>query len=1544
MPSLAINQPRGLYDPRNEKDACGVGFVAHLKGERSHQIVLDGDQVLRHMTHRGACGCEPNTGDGAGILTALPYEFLTKVASSDLQVDLPKPGRYAAGLVFLPTVQREREICKDKIQQIITEQGQQLLGWRKVPVDADGADVGPSARKVEPVIEQLFIGAADGLEGDAFERQLYLIRKRASHTLRTDDSLSQANMFYICSLSTKVIVYKGQLTPEQVLPYFADLTDPDFTSHLAMVHSRFSTNTFPSWDRAQPNRFMSHNGEINTLRGNTNWMFARQGVFQSELFGDELSKIFPVIEPDCSDSGTFDNALEFLLMSGRTLQEAVMMMIPEAWENHESMSPAKRAFYEYHACKQEPWDGPASIAFTDGKYIGACLDRNGLRPSRYYITHDDRVIMASEVGVLPEIDPANVKVKGRLQPGKMFLVDFDKGSVIPDEQLKDEWSAARPYGQWLAEQRIELNDLPVPADKVRRFEPDTLLDRLAAFGFTLETLQFMLVPLIKVEKDPIGSMGNDAALAVLSDKPRMIYDYFKQLFAQVTNPAIDSIREEIIMSLECYIGPEGNLLETQPADAHRLLLPHPILTNAQLAAIRHMDHRGWRSKTIDITWPRSEGAGGLARALDRIATEAEQAIDDGYALVVLSDRATGAERVPVSALLATGAVHHHLVRCNKRTRIGIVVETGEAREVHHHCLLVGYGADAINPYHAFEALWQARRDGMLDESYTDEKLVKAYRKGVAKGMLKVMAKMGISTLQSYKGAQIFEAVGLKDQVIDKCFVGTASRVQGVSFEILAEESLRRHALGYPKRTERVRLPILPNDGQFHWRSGGERHMVNPTTVQQLQAAARGNNRQAYEQFAKVVNDDNRARCTLRGLLKFQFDPAKQIPLDQVEPAKEIVKRFRTGAMSFGSISAEAHESLAIAMNRVGGKSNTGEGGEDPSRFVPMPNGDSKRSSIKQVASGRFGVTSWYLTNADELQIKIVQGAKPGEGGELPGHKVDQIIARIRFSTPGVGLISPPPHHDIYSIEDLAQLIHDLKNANPSANISVKLVSAVGVGTVAAGVAKAKADHILISGHDGGTGASPLTSIKHAGLPWELGLAETHQTLVLNDLRSRVSLETDGQFKTGRDVAIGACLGAEEFGFSTMPLITLGCIMMRKCHLNTCPVGVATQDPELRKKFTGKPEHLVNYLFMVAEETRQIMAKLGIGKLTDLVGRTDLLDTDAAVKHWKSDGLDLSAILAPAEKPHENVGLYKQMAQDHGIDAALDNELIRQARPALQHGEKVRIESPVLNINRVVGTTLSHEVSKAHGEQGLPDDTIYIKLDGSAGQSIGAWLAPGVTIELEGDANDYVGKGLSGGKLIIYPPKNSTFVPEQQMIIGNVALYGATSGQAYFRGLAAERFCVRNSGAWAVVEGVGDHGCEYMTGGRAVVLGPTGRNFAAGMSGGVAYVLDEAGDFITRCNLGTVELEKVQADADISELRSMIENHHALTGSTVARRVLDEFDNLLDKFVKVMPIDYKRVLEERMAHDEEEESPVHDGHSNGETEVETTGDQTRMSQQ
>ena len=1498
----------GLYDPAMEKDSCGVGFVANIKGNPSHEIMLDAYHLNSRMDHRGGCGFEANTGDGAGILMALPYSFFQQLGKELFDAKLTA-GHFAVGNIFLPQSESERAFCQSTIERIIEEEGQHLVGWREVPVDAKGADVGPAARNAQPFISQLFIKSAKGTNQDTFERANYVIRKRFSHSLRGDKSLLERKQVYACSLSTKVIVYKGMLTPGQLFPFYKDLTNSAFETHLAMVHSRFSTNTFPSWDRAQPNRFMSHNGEINTLRGNVNAMAARQGKVATDAFGEKLPAIFPVIDPDCSDSGSFDAVLEFLLLSGRSLAEATMMMIPEAWQSDTNMDQQKKDFYEYHSALMEPWDGPASIVFSDGKYIGAVLDRNGLRPSRYYITHDDKCIMASEVGVL-EVDPSNVKTKGRLQPGKIFLLDFDQGRLVSDEEVKQDITNRRTYGSWLKDQKVTLEDISTEFESNAIDAPDTL-QRMKAFGYTTETMQFMLIPLVTEARDPLGSMGNDSALACLSDKPRMIYDYFKQLFAQVTNPPIDSIREEVVMSLRCFIGPEGNLLESKPEQAHRLSLEHPIISNQELTKIQYMNHQGLTSKVIDITYDVNEVSGYL-QTIDRICDEASTAIEDNFSFIILSDRNTSRTRVPLSALIACGAVHHHLTKREQRTQIGIIIESGEAREVHHHCLLTGYGADAINPYLAFEALWQANKENLLGEKFaTEDKLVAGYKKGVAKGMLKVMAKMGISTLHSYKGAQIFEAVGLADEIINKCFDGTASRVQGVNFKVLIEESLRRHAVGFPNRESQL-IPILENPGDFHWRTGGDTHMWNPNTIFNLQIAARNNNAEAYEAFALHANEESTRRCAFRGLLRFREDKVTSIGIDDVEPASEIVKRFATGAMSFGSISEESHESLAIAMNRLGGKSNTGEGGEDSSRFSQLANGDSKRSAIKQIASGRFGVTAWYLTNADELQIKIAQGAKPGEGGELPGGKVDDNIARIRHSTPGVGLISPPPHHDIYSIEDIAQLIHDLKNANREARISVKLVSEVGVGTIAAGVTKAKTDHLVISGHDGGTGASPLTSIKHAGLPWELGIAETHQTLVMNNLRSRVVLQTDGQLKTGRDIAIAALLGAEEYGFATAPLITLGCIMMRKCHMNTCPVGIATQDPELRKKFKGKPEHVVNYLFMVAEELRKIMANLGLRTVNEMIGRVDLLDTQYAIEHWKASGLDLSSILEPAQILFNDTEVYCVKNQDHGLEKALDNELIRLATPALETGEKVSIESKVINTNRVVGTMLSNEVAKRWKEDMLPEDTINIKLNGSAGQSLGAWLAKGITIEVEGDANDYVGKGLSGGKIIIYPPKESTFAAEKNVIAGNVILYGATGGEAYIRGIVAERFAVRNSGAKAVVEGIGDHGCEYMTGGVVVILGETGRNFGAGMSGGVAYVWDPAMDFSKKCNLESFEIETLSSASDIIELKALVENHLTHTGSSLAQDILHNWNEKLTEFVKVMPTDYKRVLAERAA--------------------------------
>ncbi|MFK7994026.1 MAG: glutamate synthase large subunit [Granulosicoccus sp.] len=1512
---------QGLYNPDQEKDSCGIGFVCDIKGRPSNQILRDAHRMNCCMEHRGGVGFEINTGDGAGILTALPHKLLQAAVSESFGTELPEQGHYGAGIVFMPSDPDEQARCRAIIDEEIAAEGQHLIGWRDLPIDPDAANIGSAARAAMPVMQQLIIGdgktradsaTSAAFDQDKFERKLYLIRKRATNRLRVEHALNDDNSFYVCSLSSRVIVFKGMLTPEQLFPFYIDLQQDNFETHLAMVHSRFSTNTFPSWDRAQPNRFMSHNGEINTLLGNVNAMNTREGTVVSKAFGEDVRKLFPVVSPDRSDSGTFDNVLEFLLMNGRSLHESIMMMIPEAWQHHATMSELKRDFYEYHSCLMEPWDGPASIAFTDGNYIGAVLDRNGLRPSRYYITSDDKCIMASEVGVV-DIDPATIVEKGRLQPGRMFLIDFQNGRMIPDNEIKQEIATQKPYGEWLANQRIELDELP--PSTAQGLELSTLTQRMQAFGYTQETLQFMLKPMVTELRDPVGSMGNDAALAVMSTKPRMLYDYFKQRFAQVTNPAIDAIREEVIMALNCYIGPEGNLLETTEQHAHRLKIPHPILTNEELSSLRTLDYRGWTSTVVDITFPVGSGKQGLVAALDRIKTQATQAIADGNSLIILSDRGVNEQRVPISSLLAVGTVHHHLNANHERSRIGLVLETGEAREVHHHCLLVGFGVDAINPYLAYEALWNARANGQFDgieHVNSDEDIVNTYKKAAGKGMLKVMGKMGISTLQSYKGAQIFEIVGLAQEVIDLAFVGAASRVEGADLAVIAEEMQRRHQFGYPSRDMPV-TQVLPNPGDFHWRRHGDTHMWEPSAVANLQVAARTNSEDAYWKFAKQTNEENTRNATLRGLLK--FNPSVNggpISIDEVEPASEIVKRFATGAMSFGSISAEAHETLAVAMNRIGGKSNTGEGGEDAKRFTPMANGDSKRSAIKQVASGRFGVTINYLSNADELQIKIIQGAKPGEGGELPGAKVDDYIAKLRHSTPGVGLISPPPHHDIYSIEDMSQLIHDLKNANPEARISVKLGAEVGVGTVAAGVTKALADHIVIAGDSGGTGASPLTSIKHAGVPWELGLAETHQTLVLNNLRSRVVLQTDGQIKTGRDVAIAALLGAEEIGLATAPLIALGCIMMRKCHLNTCPVGIATQDKELRKKFTGQPEHVVNYVFMVAKELRMIMAELGFKTFNEMVGRVDALETDVALKHWKSDGLDLSPLLTAATPPKEFLGAYQIHQQSHGLEKALDNTLIELAAPALSSGEKVSHELPLINTNRVVGGMLSNRIIRDVGPQMLPDGTIHFKFNGHAGQSFGAWLAKGVTLEVEGDANDFVGKGLSGGRVIVYPPRVSSFKAEDNIIAGNVIMYGATSGECFLNGVVAERFCVRNSGANAVVEGVGDHGCEYMTGGRVVVLGSTGRNFASGMSGGVAYVWDIEGKLPERCNHDMVGLEPLEDADDIREVQTLIEKHIKYTNSEIAQQIMHGWEAQLKHFVKVMPRDYKRVLLEQKA--------------------------------
>ena len=1495
----------GLYDPQFEKDSCGVGLVANIKGIPSREIMDDAFHINSRMDHRGGCGFEENTGDGAGILMAIPDNFF-QLEAKKLGLNLPKQGSYAVGNIFLPQNKKERNFCIKEIEKSVIDQGLDLIGWRDVPTNPSKADVGPAALDAQPYISQLLVGNSKDINQDDFEREVYLIRKRFTSLLRNNMDLEERKLLYACSLSSTVMAYKGMLTPAQLFPFYPDLEHENFQTHLAMVHSRFSTNTFPSWDRAQPNRYMCHNGEINTLKGNMNAMLSRQGLAESDFYKERLTDLFPVSEPDCTDSGSFDNVLEFLILNGRSLKESIMMMIPEAWQSDVNMSEEKKSFYEFSSSVMEPWDGPASIVFTDGKCVGAVLDRNGLRPSRYYVTKTDKVIMASEVGVL-KVDPKEVLEKGRLQPGKMFLIDFEEGRMIPDEEIKTEICQSNPYKKWVEEQVVDLEKIN-NIDASENINPD-LIPRMQAFGYTTETMQFMLLPLVTELRDPLGSMGNDAALACLSDKPRLLYDYFKQLFAQVTNPAIDSIREEVIMSLECLIGPESNLLDSKAENAHRLRVKNPILSDSDLMAIKDMNTHGWKTKVIDITYEKDSGSEGMASKLDQICLDSENACDEGYGFIVLSDRLVDKNRIALSTLLACSTVNNHLINNQKRKRVGIILESGEAREVHHHCLLFGYGADAINPYLAFEAIWQAKIDGLLEKSgitsYTS--MIDAYKKGVKKGIMKVMAKIGISTLHSYKGAQIFEAVGLSDEIINKSFPGTASRVQGINFEGLTKEIERRHDLGYPIDYE-GKLSVLPNPGDFHWRNGGDSHMWDPKTISSLQLAARTNNEDAYWAFAKHANEITTKNSTLRGLLNFK-NINKAIDIEEVESEKEIVKRFATGAMSLGSISTESHESLAFAMNQLGGKSNTGEGGEDPIRFKTLEDGSSKRSAIKQVASGRFGVTMWYLTNADELQIKISQGAKPGEGGELPGKKVDEYIAKIRHSTPGVGLISPPPHHDIYSIEDIAQLIHDLKNANRASRISVKLVSEVGVGTIASGVVKAKTDHLVIAGHDGGTGASPLTSIKHAGLPWELGVAETHQTLVMNNLRSRVVLQTDGQIKTGRDVAIAALLGAEEFGFATAPLVTLGCIMMRKCHLNTCPVGIATQDKELRKKFKGQPEHVVNYLFMVAKDLRGIMAELGFKKIEDMIGRVDCLESDIAIDHWKRSGLDFSNILQPAEKIFKDTEVFNTRKQDHGLDKALDNVLIEKSKAAIEKGEKVNIEEDIININRVVGTMLSNEVSKVWEAEGLPEDTINIKLNGSAGQSLAAWLVKGITMTLEGDANDFVGKGLSGGKLIIYPPKDSSFKAEENVLLGNVALYGATAGEAYFRGIAAERFCVRNSGATVVVEGIGDHGCEYMTGGKAIILGDTGRNFGAGMSGGEAYVFDPKKQFKEKCNFDTFELEGLKDKDEIELLHNLIKNHFKYTESEIAKRILDDWSSNIKKFVKVMPTDYKRVLEE-----------------------------------
>ncbi len=1489
---------QGLYDPRFEHDACGVGFVADIGGKSSHAIVRKGLTVLENLEHRGACGCDPETGDGAGILIQLPHRFLRREAER-VGFALPEPGAYAVGQVFLATDPAERAWQERHFEEIVAAEGQRVLGWRDLPHDP--MKIGRLARERLPVMRQLFVAAAAGLEQDAFERKLYVIRR-----VMENSAWARKSFFWVPSFSSRTLVYGGMLIPHQIEPFYPDLADPELESGLALVHSRYSTNTFGAWDLSQPFRYLGHNGEINTLRGNRNYMRAREGTLRSNLFGDDLAKLYPVMREGSSDSAQFDNALEFLTLAGREMPEVVLMMIPEAWENHPAMPEDLRAFYEYHSFLMEPWDGPASIAFTDGRKIGAVLDRNGLRPSRYVVTKDGFVVMASEVGVL-DIEPSNVLLKERLHPGKIFFVDLEAGRIIEDAEIKERYVRRRPYRRWVETGRVRIDDLPAAPAQGGPLPAELRFRMEQVFGYTTEDLKFLVAPMVSDAKWAIGSMGNDEALACLSDRPRLLYHYFKQQFAQVTNPAMDSINEGNVMSLYSTLGAEKNLLDETPEHARLLRCDRPILTNEQLERIRRLEAPGFAARTLPALFKVADGGEGLRAALDQLCSEASGAVRSGVNVLILSDRSVTPDQAPLPMLLATGAVHHFLIRENLRTQCGIVCETGEARDVAQFALLVGYGAGAINPWLAFEVIRELVEDASLVPEEIDvEKGWKNYLKACDKGLLKTMAKMGISTLQSYRGAQIFEAVGLDTSLVERCFTGTPSRVSGVGYDVIARESALRHERAFPG--EAFVYPELDPGGLYQWRERGERHTFNPDTVAKLQHAVREESYRTYQEFAKAADGEAERLCTLRGLLRFRWADAP-VPLEEVEPAAAIVKRFCTGAMSYGSISIEAHETLAIAMNRLGGRSNTGEGGEDPRRYVPDPNGDSRRSAIKQVASGRFGVTSWYLVNADELQIKIAQGAKPGEGGELPGHKVDEAIARTRYATPGVGLISPPPHHDIYSIEDLAQLIYDLKNANRRARVSVKLVAETGVGTIAAGVSKGKADGVLISGHDGGTGASPLASIKHAGVPWEIGLAETQQTLVLNDLRGRIRVQVDGGFKTGRDVVIGALLGADEFGFSTAPLVALGCILMRVCHLNTCPVGVATQNPELRRRFAGVPEHVVRYFFFVAEEVREIMAKLGFRSVDEMIGRAERLEADRAVSHWKAKGLDLDGLLHRPDVPHAIRHCEKQRLESE-LEGVLDVRLLELARPALERGEKVELELPIRNVNRTVGTILGSELSRKWGEQGLPEDSIVLRFAGSAGQSFGAFAPKGMTLFVSGDTNDYCGKGLCGGRIVVRVPEGAGFDPAENIITGNVVLYGATSGDAYFQGVAGERFCVRNSGANAVVEGVGDHGCEYMTGGRVVVLGKTGRNFGAGMCGGIAYVLDLDGEFAGRCNPERVDLETL-GEEDAAIVQRLVRRHFQYTRSQRADEVLRKWNDHAPRFVKVFPRDLKLALDARL---------------------------------
>ena len=1479
----------GLYDPQFEHDACGIGIVANIKGRKSNAILAHGLEVLRKLSHRGGVGSEPDSGDGAGILLQIPHDFLRKAVMD--RIDLPAPGQYGVGMIFLPTEAGARSDCERLLAKACLCEEQTLLGWRDVPVRPDG--LGRSAKACMPYIRQVFIGRGPGVDSEeAFERKLFVIRKL------TENAVREAGItgFYAASLSCRTIVYKGMLTPEQLGEFYLDLGDPDVVTALALVHSRYSTNTFPSWERAHPNRYIIHNGEINTLRGNINRMNARESMLATDVFGDDLNRVLPILNPDGSDSAMFDNVVEFLMLSGRPLPKVMTMMIPEPWEAHESMSDEKKAFYEYQSCVMEPWDGPAAIGFTDGVRVGAVLDRNGLRPARYYVTDDDMVVLASEVGVL-DVPPERIVRKDRLRPGRMLLIDTEKGRIIGDDELKESMAKEHPYREWLDREMTDVSSLPEAPASSDGPEP---LDKLQkAFGYSYEDLRLILAPLAQNGVDPVGAMGNDIPLAVLSEKPQMLYDYFKQLFAQVTNPPIDALREAIVTSSTVLLGSEGNLLGVGPESCHMIKLRSPVISDETLAKLKNIDKAGFRSVTLPILFDSDAGGAGLEKALAELFDAAAQAVRGGANIIILSDRGVDKTHTPIPALLAVSGVHQHLTREGLKTRASIVLESGEPREVHHFACLVSFGASAIDPYLAYRTVDALTDEGTIPGGDRNKSRAK-YVKAVTKGVVKTLSKMGISTIQSYQGAQIFEALGLSQDFVDKYFTSTVSRIGGIGASEVAKEAALRHDAAY---TARAAGTELDTGGLYKYRRSGEYHLFNPATIHALQVACRTGDYAKYKQFSEMFLNGEEKLCTLRGLMDFKS--CTPVPLDEVESVESILRRFKAGAMSFGALSKEAHETIAIAMNRIGARSNTGEGGEDPARYTPDPNGDSRCSAIKQVASGRFGVTGEYLANCVEIQIKMAQGAKPGEGGQLPGRKVYPWVAKVRYSTPGVGLISPPPHHDIYSIEDLKQLIHDLKCANPGAKINVKLVSEAGVGTIAAGVAKALADVILISGYDGGTGASPRSSTRHTGLPWELGLAETQQTLLLNDLRSRVTLETDGKLMTGRDVAIAALLGAEEYGFGTALLVALGCVMMRVCNLDTCPVGICTQNPELRAKFTGDPQHVVNYLRFVASELREIMASLGLRTVDEMIGRVDLLEPSKAERHWKAQGVDLSSILYTPQVP-DTVGRRCLMSQDHGLDASLDRrELLKICAPAVERGEKVDARVAIHNTDRTAATILGYEITKKYGSAGLPDDTVRLRFEGTAGQSFGAFIPHGVTLDLTGDANDYIGKGLSGGRIIVSSPKGSTFVPEDNVIIGNVAFYGATAGEAYISGAAGERFCVRNSGINAVVESVGDHGCEYMTGGRVAILGKTGRNFAAGMSGGIAYVLDEDGTFPTRCNKDMVDLEPVASDAEL--LRSMIENHVKYTGSALGARILARWDEMLPKFVKIVPRDYWRMM-------------------------------------